>query len=290
MEICDIYSNGISKYGLAPVVLCYYYRYYKNGFYMEPHKHKRAEIMYVTKGHCKVNIQNECVKLENGDFILINGEIEHQLLVDINLPCKVLCLEFAFMKEQNHNIININYQHYLTPEFLNHSKQYIVLKDSDEVYLAIKGILSELERINRNQNLINLMFTELMIKISRLYSEIIEGQKDIKNFYVDTIKKFIEHNYYKEIKISDLASIVNLNPTYLEKIFKKNTGSTPIDYLIKVRIEKAKMFLVNTDIPVTEICNYVGINSRQYFSLLFKKLTGYSPQQYRLTNSINRYI
>ena len=58
-------------------------------------------------------------------------------------------------------------------------------------------------------------------------------------------------------------------------------GVTPNEYLTRLRMEKAEMLLARTDIPIIEISGYVGINSRQYFSFLFKKHTNATPSQYR---------
>ena len=53
------------------------------------------------------------------------------------------------------------------------------------------------------------------------------------------------------------------------------------EYLTELRVEKAKMLLARTDVPIIEVADYIGLNSRQYFSMLFKKMTGMSPAAYR---------
>ncbi|MNB95032.1 Bifunctional transcriptional activator/DNA repair enzyme AdaA [compost metagenome] len=80
---------------------------------------------------------------------------------------------------------------------------------------------------------------------------------------------------------------MNVHPGYLHRIFKAQTGRTLTDYLNLLRMEKAKMLLGQSEIPVAEIADYVGISSRQYFHLLFKKYAGVTPVEYR--NSIERY-
>lgn len=80
---------------------------------------------------------------------------------------------------------------------------------------------------------------------------------------------------------------MNVHPGYLHRIFRTHTGQTLTDYLNQLRMEKARMLLGQGEIPVAEIADYVGISSRQYFHLLFKKYSGCTPIEYR--NSIERH-
>ena len=93
--------------------------------------------------------------------------------------------------------------------------------------------------------------------------------------------EYIHQHYDCDIQAKDIAAVVNLHPVYLQRIFKSNMNQTLTEYMAELRIEKAKMLLARTDVPIIEIADYVGFNSRQYFSALFKKHTGYSPAAYR---------
>ncbi|MEI2406145.1 helix-turn-helix transcriptional regulator [Niallia taxi] len=81
--------------------------------------------------------------------------------------------------------------------------------------------------------------------------------------------------------MKDIASILNLHPGYFHRIFKQHIGCTVMEYLSSVRMDKAKMLLSDTDISISDVPDYVGINSTQYFSALFKKHTLETPLLYR---------
>lgn len=98
---------------------------------------------------------------------------------------------------------------------------------------------------------------------------------------VDRAKKYIEENYSKEISMELVAEIINLSPYYFSKIFKKIEGTTFIDYLTFVRIEKAKELLYDHKLSLKEICFQVGYNDPNYFSRVFKKVTDISPSEFR---------
>ena len=93
--------------------------------------------------------------------------------------------------------------------------------------------------------------------------------------------EYIHHHYDCDIQVKEIAAAVSLHPGYLHRIFKAGMGCTMMDYLMRLRMEKARMLLEQTDIPVIDICSYVGVNSRQYFSTLFKRYTGVTPKAYR---------
>ncbi len=104
--------------------------------------------------------------------------------------------------------------------------------------------------------------------------------------YADKAKHFIEMHYDEAIQIADIASYLNLNPRYLTTLFKKKFKITPKKYLTYFRIEKAKVFLIDTDQPLQVIANAIGFENSFSFSRLFKSVTGISPANYREQYSI----
>ena len=97
------------------------------------------------------------------------------------------------------------------------------------------------------------------------------------------IADFIQMNYHHKFKISELAEEFHYTRNHLFVLFKEEFGISPVDYLINVRIDKAKIFLTNQDhnLSVKEISNSVGFEDPLYFSRLFRKRTGMSPTEYR---------
>ena len=82
--------------------------------------------------------------------------------------------------------------------------------------------------------------------------------------------------------VQSLASEVFMNPDYLSKLFKKNTGSSLMDYVTKVRIERAKELLERTVLTISEIAIETGYSNTAYFTKMFKKYTnGVTPREYR---------
>jgi AraC-like DNA-binding protein len=97
---------------------------------------------------------------------------------------------------------------------------------------------------------------------------------------MDIILTYIEEHLDGNLAVEDLALIANFHPNYFISVFKQFTGYSPIQYMNRRRIEKAKELLVISDLTVSNISESLGMEI-SYFSRLFKELTGFSPTSYR---------
>ncbi|MDR9853131.1 AraC family transcriptional regulator [Paenibacillus sp. VCA1] len=97
---------------------------------------------------------------------------------------------------------------------------------------------------------------------------------------METVIRYMEENISEPLSVKDLAKQVHLNPNYFSQLFRGMLGLSPIHYLNRMRIEKAKTLLAGTELTVSEIASRVGIEPH-YFSRMFKAQEGYSPSHYR---------
>lgn len=105
------------------------------------------------------------------------------------------------------------------------------------------------------------------------------------DYSIARAQHYIEKHFEKNITASDLADLGYMSVSSLNRAFKKETGMTPIGYLIEIRIEQAKKLLRRKNIPITEIALRCGFGSSAHFSSCFAKHTGTAPSEYR-----NKYI
>lgn len=106
------------------------------------------------------------------------------------------------------------------------------------------------------------------------------------NSVIIKIKQYIEDSYNKKLSLKELSEHFSLNASYLSTLFKDKTGENVTDYLLSVRIEKAKGLLKKTDKQIVEISECIGFTDYRYFCTIFKKVTGLTPLQYRLNSII----
>lgn len=98
---------------------------------------------------------------------------------------------------------------------------------------------------------------------------------------IKAIQRHIQQHYMEELTLEALADKVHLSPSYISKLFKRETGENLSVYIQKVRIRQAKILLSTTDLKTYEVAERVGIPDPVYFSRTFKKITGMKPKDFR---------
>lgn len=98
--------------------------------------------------------------------------------------------------------------------------------------------------------------------------------------------RFIETWLEMPLSVSDIASRLDISHNHLTRLFQKHLNKTPIAYIIERRMERAEQLLRNTDMPVKQIANQVGVADLQAFNKSFRAKFGISPREYRLNPPI----
>lgn len=99
--------------------------------------------------------------------------------------------------------------------------------------------------------------------------------------FINQAITYIHNHYDKKISLEDVARNLHLSKHYLCNAFKKATGENMSLYINKLRIEKAKRLLLESDSSAKEICEEVGYSNQQYFSKVFKRITGMTVVEYK---------
>lgn len=127
---------------------------------------------------------------------------------------------------------------------------------------------------------------KLIYEMVKVYCQLV-NKYSVKD-YSPTVQKvivMIESNLASDLTLSELATTLNINASYLSTVFKKETGKTVTGYVNEKRIELAQELLKTTNLQIQTIAQYCGIVDVHYFTRLFKKITGASPKQFREENS-----
>ena len=98
-------------------------------------------------------------------------------------------------------------------------------------------------------------------------------------------KDYVEAHLGERLQNDQIAQALFLNVDHLNRIFKKETGMTLSEYISVKRIDRAKLLLLTTRMPVSEVAMSVGFQSFSYFSKIFKKRVGVEPSKFRASNS-----
>ena len=119
--------------------------------------------------------------------------------------------------------------------------------------------------------------------LASLSNEIAIKESSNNNGAISKARKFIDKNYSRPLTLNEAAKTINTSARYFCKIFKKATGMTFVEYVNRLRIEKAKNLLLNPNKRVSEVAFEVGFESLAQFNRSFKKYVGATPTVFRKT-------
>jgi YesN/AraC family two-component response regulator len=118
-----------------------------------------------------------------------------------------------------------------------------------------------------------------VIKVTFNYIE--DKQKNRNVELIDKIKGYIVDNLQEDLSLNQVADVVYLSPRYLSRIFKQETGENFVDFVTKVRMNKAGELLRDSTLNIEQIALHVSYNNPAYFTKKFKEVYGMTPSAYR---------
>lgn len=194
------------------------------------------------------------------------------LITDIEMPGGSGLELLKWVRENNKHIPAIFYTGYA--EF-SYVQEALRLGATDYLLKPIR--YKELEKVILKAEE-KVMIQDKKVELNaRLDDMVIEDTGSL----VEQVKNYILTNLSSELQRDELASVVHISAGHLSRIFKEEEGISLSDYIINKRIAMAKQLLSRTAIPITSVASKVGISYASYFTKIFKKYTGLTPQEYR---------
>lgn len=221
----------------------------------------------------------EVYEADNGEETLQLFEQYHPeiVLLDINMPRVdglTVAKEIKSLSSETKiaMLTGYNYFDYAQKAIRIGVEDYILKPVSKKEITEIIAKLAHSYQEERKQQTIQKVFQKKV--------EVI--QENSKNDYHSNMKRYMEENYTdSQFSLGVLAEKLNLSSGYLSILFKKTFGIPFQDYLLQLRMEKAKLLLLTTHLKNYEIAEQIGFEDVNYFSLKFKKYFRLSPKQYK---------
>ncbi len=147
-----------------------------------------------------------------------------------------------------------------------------------QVQIGLFNVIEEMQLIQDEDELVKWARNRVYHIIQQVQEDKMQGESEL----IIKTKTFIREHYPENLTLEKLAKQIPINPNYLSHIFKVETGTNLMDYLVTVRIEKAKHLIESTQLSTKQIGIEVGYTDSNYFSRIFKKKTGVTPTDFRL--------
>jgi AraC-like DNA-binding protein len=129
----------------------------------------------------------------------------------------------------------------------------------------------------------NQLIDELFIIITRHLTKQNNRARDFPKVFMQ-LEQALRQNLSQQWTVEEMAAIAGMGTTLFNEKVKSYTGFTPLNYLINIRISEAIKLLKKKDVSITDIALDTGFYSSQHFSTTFKKLTAYTPSEFRKNN------
>ncbi|WP_294372899.1 helix-turn-helix domain-containing protein [uncultured Clostridium sp.] len=265
-------------------------KYYMN--VINWHWHPEIEFTIILKGKVEYHTENEVLILNEGEGIFVNAnklhlskllkEYENSFTISVVASTKLLCSD----------IESIIYRKYIKPIIECPFLSYIKL---DKTYLWKSDIISLVLDIYKLKmkmpygfelsikNKLSEIWQLIVINTSSIYlnKNNTDNTNSLSQYRLKQMLNFIHDNYFKNITINDIAASANISRSECFRCFKKTINTKPFSYLTDFRLKKSMQLLMETDIPISDICYSCGFNHSSYYGKLFKDKFGISPSAYR---------
>lgn len=253
------------------------------------HFHDYFEIYYVFKGNCEFQFERERRTLREGELCIIAPTSLHNIITDnvdsiiISIAIRKSTFDNTFFTLLSQNDL-LSY-FFRTVLYNKTTSNYLLFhtENSQDIKIIIKNLIIENNKGDLYYNSCSISWANLLFStILRNYSKTVQfNTYDIgSNFSL--ILQYIQNNY-KNLTLNALAEYFHYSESHLSILIKKNLGLKFTTLITNLKMEDAKDYVIKTDLPIEKISEYVGYNSVEHFSRMFKRYYKKSPQQYRKT-------
>lgn len=252
-------------------------------------------IKFVMSGSEKCIVNSRAMSIFPDNFTAINAGTDHCSLIDSIIPVSTLAiyLNTQFVEDFN-RLFFLDHEQLLAHTELKEKPQFVetLYPLMGNLRYNIAHLKRQIDKGVEDEMLLNEYLHHCLFGYYQIYhKEIDEKYQSLEFLKAKTrkeifrrlllAKEYLHGNLYKEIKLEDLAKYSCLSINHLLRTFKKAYGQSPHQYLIQLRLDRAKWLLKTTDYPSNEITRLVGFESPSSFVRLFKTCMGITPSKYR---------
>ena len=236
------------------------------------HAHSSFQIIAVHSGSMTFGVGGRDILLSPGDFLLIPARVRHNWFIHEKSRTLQLLLS-PILPEQYGELGML--------QTMGNRQYRLAHTSADAVARCIQSVRNEEDDLRPGANL--LVSAALLILMSELLRAL-HRSGDRVGCIPESVRKallYIQNGNHWKITLAGLAKIAGVSQSRFSELFRLHTGYSPLDYVIRDRMERAKVMLLSSDLRLYEIVEHFGFESASYFSRKFKQLHGCSPSALR---------
>lgn len=249
----------------------------------EEHYHSYYEIYYMISGQRIYFIEDRSYTVQQGDLVFIDKEMLHKTMqADDQMHERIV----IHLTEAAFAALTSPYSELMRTPF-EQASHVIRLPQSQQLQIAslMSSLINEIKYKKQGYELIPpLSITQLLLTTARYIAEnepVSFQHASPLHAKISDIARYINLHYMEPLKLDELAQSFYISSYYLSRMFKEVTGFTLSDYIALTRIKEAQKLLRESQHTISEVSEMVGYENFSHFGKMFKKLSSYSPREYR---------
>ena len=221
-----------------------------------PHSHDFYELLFFLKGNAQISLAGRSLYATYGDALVYPPGVCHTEHLQINHRQEIYCLQAR------------------CPGLPLRDAMHVQDRDQ-QLRLLLDGLFAEYGG-DRDAHVCRGYLRALGAVIARNHCF-----GNAPAHPVDTCMMYMRHNLAEDITVRQLAELIHVSPSYLNRLFTRHAGVTPMQYMTGIRMDAAKSLLMTSRRRIGEVAGAVGFNSPKYFCQTFHRHTGMSPREFR---------
>lgn len=264
-----LYSPSVSGKNMFFYPVCTGRFFYQAGYRLERSSYDSFLVMYVQRGSLTLEFDHKKTDVSAGNFVLIDCYRPH-----------------AYWSETGWDSVWCHFDGPTARAFYQaavaHAGNVFSLSNP---LPAVSSLNAVYERFRSKQPvkeaLVSKQLNDLLTSFL-LHSSCPEGNGHAgESSAAEAVTAYISEHFAQDLSVERLAKIAGLSQYHFIRVFKRETGFTPHEYLVRTRLNTARYLLKNTRLPVKDICYRTGFSSESVFCSAFRKHTGIPPEKYR---------
>lgn len=265
----DYYSHSPSvlaqKMFFYPI--CVGHFIYEPGYHLSRDRYDSFLVEIIKSGKFTLEIDGATYQVQEGQVVLLDCYKPHKYYSDTGWESLWVHFDGVCARDYYNQIVATS------GNVIDLRETFHVTRNLDRIYQLFHSRKSPSEALISQY--ITAVLTDLLVYIPE------EQQQQSHSQVVEEIVIYINDHLSQELTVEQLAQISALSPYHFIRVFKRETGYTPHEYVVQARINLAKYLLKTTQMSVKEISISTGYTAESIFSSAFKRYTGFSPTAYR---------
>lgn len=288
MKVTYIRTKLNDIFKVSKLVTIHYYEYDKS-FAFDGERHDFWEMVYIDKGKVLVKSEENEIILKQGDIIFHKPNEFHAIKSYESEPnffvISFVCQSSSMVCfERYHTRLDKELQPFISSIIKEAESTFVIPKNDPN----LKKLIKKETAIIGGEQLVKTFLEQLLILLARNINQakgasVFPSKESMENHLTASIKRYLEENAEHPFKMTSLCKVLGYSKSYLCKIFHEQTGATIASYGMRIKIEYAKRLIRENNLNFSQISGKLAFDNPQYFSRVFKRITGMTPTEFKQT-------